>query len=88
LIDQHLIERNKIAAPDARFQSRQGRAAAQLLTTTYCRLHQRIGTQLRMVVEVFIATGQCIQALGNEIAQGMRDKVRVTRIMNNSGCRC
>jgi hypothetical protein len=88
LLDQHPIECHHIATPGTRLQPRQCRAAAKFALRAHRGLHQRIAAQSRVIVEVFVAAGKPIEALGHQSANRVDDALRIARIVQCLGhCR-
>jgi hypothetical protein len=85
LFDQHAVQGHDVGSAGAAFHAAQGRAAAQRNAGADCRLHQRIAAQSGMVVQVFVAAGQAVQALRNEVAQFMHDTIGIARVKEGSG---
>ena len=67
LVDQYLVDADGCLAVDPRFEPAKGRAAGQGLVPLHGRLPHQIVAQAVMVVEVFIARRQPVNALPKKL---------------------
>ena len=80
LIDQHAVQRHGLRARGARLQAAQRGRAGQRIDPAHGGLHQHVVAQRVVVVQVFVATAQAVDALGQQVAQAVRDARRIARI--------
>jgi hypothetical protein len=85
LLDQHPVQGHDIGSRRPLLQAAQGRAAAQFIARADRGLHQRVVTQGRMVVQVFVAAAQGIQSLRHQVAQLVRNAILVARVVQCRG---
>ena len=87
LIDEHAMQCNGLRPRRPRLQAAQRGRARQRIDPADRGLHQQVVSQRVVVVEVFVATAQAVDALGQEISQAVRDARRVARITQHRGRR-
>ena len=87
LFDQHPIQGDSLRAGRAVLQPAQGGGAGQISRLAYRRLHQDVAAQAVVVVQVFVAHTQAVDALGQHGRQGVGDARCVARIVECGGNR-
>src|SRR5690606_24067061 len=71
MLNQHLVQRPGIGAAGTGLEPTEGGRTGQCLIAPDGRLHQQVRAQRVVIVQVFVAAAQAIQALGDEIAQAV-----------------
>jgi hypothetical protein len=87
LIDEHALQRPSLCTGGPVLQSAEGRGRGQGLIATHGGLHQHIVAQRLVVVQVFVAAAQPVQALCQQVAQAVADAFGVSRLADRRGRR-
>jgi len=77
LINQHAVQRNGLRPRGARLQATQRGRTGECIDPAHGSLHQQIRAQHVVVIEVFIATAQTVDALCHQVSQAVRDACRI-----------
>jgi hypothetical protein len=73
LLDEHAVQCHGLGSRGARLQATQGGRGGQRIDPAHGSLHQQIASQRVVVVQVFVAAAQAVDALGQQVAQAVRD---------------
>ena len=80
LIDEHAVQRPGLRPRGPILQAAERRGRGQGLVAPHGGLHQHIVAQRLVVVQVFVAAAQAVQALRQQIAQTVADALGVSRV--------
>lgn len=80
VLNQHLMQRPGIGAAGTGLEPTECGRTGQCLIAPDGRLHQQVRAQRVVIVQVFVAAAQAIQALGDEIAQAVANPTPGTPI--------
>ena len=87
LLDEHAVQRHRLRSRGARLQAAQRGRARQRIDSADRGLHQQVVSQRVVVVEIFVAAAQPVDALRQQISQAVRDARRIARIAQHRGRR-
>jgi transposase len=82
LFDKHTVQRPGLRARSPILQPAERGGRGQRLSAPNRGLHQHIVAQRLVVVQVFVAAAQPVQALRQQVAQTVADALRIARIGN------
>jgi uncharacterized membrane protein len=77
---QHFVQRPGLRARGAVVQAAQSRRRGQLVVAAHGGLHQHVAAQRLVVVQVFVAAAQAVDALREHLAQAVHDARRLARV--------
>jgi hypothetical protein len=80
LVDEHAVQRPGLRLCGAVLQAAEGRRRGQRLIATDGGLHQHIVAQRLVVVQILVAAAQAVQALRQQVTQGVADALGVARV--------